>query len=204
MSALDVLEGKVDPATLRQKLVLIGTNGLGLADDQTTPLGEAIPGIEVQAQLLENLVDHTLLQRPIWARPLELALFLSMGALLIYATPRLPPRNSALLVLGCVVVLAGAGFLAFRLERVLFDAATPAVARSGRSTIGASVLSAAPRGDTAEGAARTYRADDARTGGAHVGRARGGATRADGHVAARRSVARRSPRRACRGDVPGA
>jgi CHASE2 domain-containing sensor protein/serine phosphatase RsbU (regulator of sigma subunit) len=128
VSALDVLEGKVDPATLRQKLVLIGTNGLGLADDQTTPLGEAIPGIEVQAQLLENLVDHTVLQRPIWARPLELALFLSMGALLIYATPRLPPRNSALLVLGCVVVLAGAGFVAFRLERVLFDAATPAVA----------------------------------------------------------------------------
>jgi CHASE2 domain-containing sensor protein len=67
VSALDVLEGKVDPASLQRKLILIGTNGLGLTDELTTPLGEAIPGIEVQAQLLENLVDHTLLRRPAWA-----------------------------------------------------------------------------------------------------------------------------------------
>jgi serine phosphatase RsbU (regulator of sigma subunit) len=33
-----------------------------------------------------------------------------------------------LLVLGCVVVLVGAGFAAFRLQRALFDAATPALA----------------------------------------------------------------------------
>ena len=127
VSAIDVLEGRVDPARLQQQLVLIGVTGLGLLEYQNTPVGERMPGSEIHAQLVENLFDQTLLRRPDWASALEMALFLLLGAWLVLATPRWKPHNAALLMLGGVVLPAALAFLAFRVQRVLFDAATPAV-----------------------------------------------------------------------------
>ena len=127
VSAVDVLEGKVDPARLAQKLVLIGVTGLGLLEYQNTPVGERMPGSEIHAQLLENLYDDTLLRRPDWAPWLETALFLMLGGWLVYATPRWKPRNAALLMVAGVLLPAAVAFAAFRAQRVLFDAATPAV-----------------------------------------------------------------------------
>jgi adenylate cyclase len=127
VSAVDVLEGKVDPARLRQKLVLIGVTGLGLIDYQNTPIGERMPGGEIHAQLLENLYDRTLLHRPASARALEEILLLVLGALLIWATPRWKVHHAALLALACLALPVVCGFLVFRSYRLLFDAATPAL-----------------------------------------------------------------------------
>jgi len=127
VSAIDVLEGKVDPLRLERQLVLIGLTGVGLLEYQNTPLGERMPGSEIHAQLLENLYDDTLLRRPDWAPWLETALFLMLGGWLVYATPRWKPRNATLLAIVGVVLPATIAFGAFRAQRTLFDAATPAV-----------------------------------------------------------------------------
>jgi serine phosphatase RsbU (regulator of sigma subunit)/CHASE2 domain-containing sensor protein len=125
VSAIDVLEGKVDPARLQQKLVLIGVTGQGLLDYKNTPIGEPMPGSEIHAQLLENLYDHTLLRRPTWGPAVEAILFLVLGALLVWVTPRWQPPYAALLALGSIALLMGLAFLAFHSQRLLFDAATP-------------------------------------------------------------------------------
>ena len=125
VSAVDVLDGNVDPQQIAQKLVLIGVTGVGMVEDKNTPLGLPMPGVEIHAQLLENLFDQTLLRRPAWAPPVEALAFLVLGALLIHATPRWSARNSALLAAGCVGVLVVSGYLAFRLQRLLFDALLP-------------------------------------------------------------------------------
>ena len=96
VSAQDVITGRVAPDRFESKLVLIGVTGQGLLEYQNTPLGVRMPGVEIHAQLLENLFDNTLLRRPAWAPALEGAVFLLLGALLIYATPRWKPRNAAL------------------------------------------------------------------------------------------------------------
>ena len=125
VSAVDVLDGKVDPERISDKLVLIGVTGVGMVEDKTTPLGELMPGVEIHAQLLENLFDDTLLHRPAWGAQAEALAFLLIGALFVYATPRLSARNSAMLALGCVVIVMLFGYFAFRLQRLLFDAALP-------------------------------------------------------------------------------
>jgi serine phosphatase RsbU (regulator of sigma subunit) len=127
VSAVDVLEGKVDPSRLREKLVVIGAVGLALSDWQNTPLGVAMPGSEIQAQLLENLIDQTWLARPPWAAALELALFVLLGLSLIWVTPRWTPRHAALLAGGSVIAGIVAAYAAFHWQRLLFDAATPAL-----------------------------------------------------------------------------
>ena len=127
VSAVDVLDGKVDPLRFEHKLVLIGTTGLAVADYQNTPLGVRMPGSEIQAQMLENLFDQTWLNRPRWAQGLEVALFTLFGAMLIMVTPRWKPRNAALLATACMVLPVAAGFIAFSSRRLVFDAAAPAL-----------------------------------------------------------------------------
>ena len=97
--------------------MLIGTTGLAVADYQNTPLGERMPGSEIHAQVLENLYDQTWLIRPRWAPRLELALFVLLGLLLIWATPRWKPRNAALLALGCIALPIAAGIVALSLAQ---------------------------------------------------------------------------------------
>jgi len=128
VSAVDVLDGKVDPTRFSQKLVLIGTTGLTMVDFQNTPLGERMPGAEIQAQLLENLYDQTWLSRPAWARGFELAVFVLLGMSLIWATPRWKPAHAGLLALGCIALPIAAGISAFVWRRLLFDVAAPALA----------------------------------------------------------------------------
>jgi len=125
VSAIDVLDGRVDPQQIARKLVLIGVTGVGMVEDKDTPIGLPMPGVEIHAQLLENLFDQTLLRRPAWAPGAEAIAFLLLGALLVYATPRWSARGSALLAAGCVALLVLFGYLAFRLQRLLFDAALP-------------------------------------------------------------------------------
>ena len=127
VSAVDVLEGRVDRAAIEDRMVLIGLSGVGLLDSQDTPIGQRMSGTEVHAQLLENLIDSSLLRRPRGAAPVEAVLLLVLGGLLVWATPRWRPFSAALLMLACVALPVLAGFALFRGERLLFDAATPAL-----------------------------------------------------------------------------
>ena len=128
ISAADVLAGSVPPERLRDRLVLIGATAFGLADYQTTPVTDRMPGVELHAQLLEGVLEGALLTRPPLARALELAIFAGAGLLLVVAVPRLRPRVSAVLLLGLIVVALALGFVAYRARGLLLDTATPALA----------------------------------------------------------------------------
>jgi serine phosphatase RsbU (regulator of sigma subunit)/CHASE2 domain-containing sensor protein len=125
VSAADVLAGKIDPALLHRQLVLIGPSAIGLHEFQDTPLGERMSGSEIQAQLLENMLDATLLHRPSWAPVAEALALLLLGAVLVWITPRTRPLNAALLMLAFIMVPVLGAFAVFRSQRLLFDAATP-------------------------------------------------------------------------------
>ena len=87
-----------------------------------------MPGSEIHAQLLENLYDETLLRRPSGRRGSRPPSSSLLGGWLVYATPRWKPRNAALLMLvGHRCCPAASRSCAFRAQRTLFDAATPAV-----------------------------------------------------------------------------
>jgi adenylate cyclase len=128
VSAADVLAGTVDNAELESKLVLVGLTALGLIDYQTTPLGERMPGVEIHAQVLENIFDGNLLSRPRWAPWVEGGTFLALGLVLVYAVPRLTPRRSGILLALLLAAMTGAGFLAYKSAGILIDALVPGAA----------------------------------------------------------------------------
>ena len=126
VSAEDVLTGKAPPDMLRNKLVLVGINGLGLLDYQVTALGERIPGVEVHAQILEQIFDGQYLHRPTGASWIEAALLAAAGLALVLLVPALRPWVSGSLLAALFAVLIAIGLVAFR-GGILINVAAPAI-----------------------------------------------------------------------------
>ena len=138
LSAADVLQGQVPGEALAGKLVLVGLTGLGLSDMRLTPLGESVPGIEIQAQMLESLLDGRMLLRPWWMKPAEQGLLAAAGLLMVWLVPLQARRRRSggrfaesrrwgWWVLGFVLVVLAAGFALFRSFGWMVDAAAPAI-----------------------------------------------------------------------------
>lgn len=141
VSAIDVLEARVDPMQLEGKLVMLGLTGSGLHDMRTTALGELVPGIEIQAQLLESLFDGRFLLRPWWMKWLEIGSILAIGCFLVWFVPRTDsplavflqtvPRASVWITLSLNVLLITLGYLMFRFSGLLLDASSFFIILSG-------------------------------------------------------------------------
>ncbi len=129
VSASAVLDGSVDPALIEGNLVLVGATAAALFDDVATPTSGAMPGVEVHAQVLEQMLTGSYLSRPAWAGRLEVYAVLGVGllVLLCFALKRLGPTWAAVLGFACVLVAIGGAWYAFVVERFLLDPLTPSV-----------------------------------------------------------------------------
>lgn len=128
VSAIDVLNGSVSPDRLQRSFVLIGVTAVALGDSVWTPVAEQMPGVELHAQLIENMDDQPFLTRPDWAPLAEAGVMIGVGGLLVLFTPRWPVRRATLVTLTCALALLLLAYTAFQFDRMLLDAATPAVA----------------------------------------------------------------------------
>ncbi len=128
ISAKDVLAVKAPPALLRNKLVLVGASAVGLRDIKATPLEAAIPGVEAQAFVIENILSKTFLTRPFWTTGAEIIFTVLISLLLIIVVPLLGPIRS--LIIGFIGVAASAGgvWYAFDQKGLLLDVTFPASA----------------------------------------------------------------------------
>jgi len=138
ISAEDLLSGRASPEQLREKFVLLGVTGLGLLDFQSTPLGERIPGVEVHAQLLEQIFDGRYLWRPTASAWLEAGLLVLAGIALVLAVPAVRPWMSAMVLAAILAILAAGGLAAFR-AGYLINVAAPAI---GAALLFAALLAA--------------------------------------------------------------
>jgi adenylate cyclase len=127
LSAADVLEGKVDPARVRGRLILIGTSAAGLGDIRSTPLGVSMPGVEIQAQILETAISGAGLTRPLLVQGIEIFGIAAVGLLLIVLVPILGARWTILLLFGAVALFVVAAWYAFDRQSILFDAVYPSL-----------------------------------------------------------------------------
>ncbi len=110
--------------------MLVGVTGVGLLDYKATPLGEQVPGVELHAQLIEQIFDRAFLVRPSWALWLELALLAAGAAVLIILVPSARVRASVAALAVLLAFFAAAAFWSFK-RGVLLDAAWPAIGLAG-------------------------------------------------------------------------
>ncbi len=138
VSAADVMGGNVAPGMLKNKLVLVGITGLGLVDQPPIPMGYRVPGVEIRAQLLENIFDNTFLKRPEWIRYLEAGLFGLLALIIAQQVPQRRPAEAFALLIGLTLVMVIGGLVAFT-RGLLADVASPA---AGAALVFALVLGA--------------------------------------------------------------
>jgi adenylate cyclase len=128
VSAEAAIAGRVDPALFKGHLVLIGTSAAGLRDMRSTPLTAGMPGVEIHAQLLENVLAGQYLVRPNYALGLELVILALGGLLLIVLVPEISARwTLGLHGLACAALFGGS-FYVFAERAVLFDWSFPVFA----------------------------------------------------------------------------
>ncbi|HKX43713.1 MAG TPA: CHASE2 domain-containing protein [Burkholderiaceae bacterium] len=111
VSYLDVLEGRVPPASLRDAIVLVGATAPGLMDAYPTPVSgqdALMPGVEISAQALAALREGRRL-RP--ASPWEAALLTLVALVLAAAALRFaPPRVAVCAMLALLPLTACAAW----------------------------------------------------------------------------------------------
>lgn len=125
VSALDVLEGRVPPEKIAQKLVLIGTSAVGLLDVKTTPVDPVMPGVEIHAQVLESVLTRTVLSQPNWAIAAEFFFALILGLLVIAFAPNFGPVTLVAVGTLFATVLIGTSWYFYTQHRLLIDFTYP-------------------------------------------------------------------------------
>src|SRR6266516_7427950 len=126
--AWKVLSGEVSREDVAGRIILVGTSAPGLLDLRATPLDSAVPGVEIHAQLLENILAGRSLVRPDYALAMEESVIIVLGLLLAVGLPRVTARSAAAFGFLTIAALFLGCWLAFRNWGLLLDPVYSALA----------------------------------------------------------------------------
>lgn len=136
VSAKAVLDGSVPADRLDGHIVFIGTSALGLKDLRHTPIAANVPGVEVHAQIVEQILSGVYLLRPDYATGLELLFIAVLGALFVVLLPRLSGGQMALVALLGIAIAVLGPWHAFSLGHQLIDPVYPAATLAAVYAVG--------------------------------------------------------------------
>ncbi|MBA3695765.1 MAG: adenylate/guanylate cyclase domain-containing protein [Methylotenera sp.] len=105
VSATDVLSNKVDPAILKNKIVLLGTTAAGLMDLRATPVQNIYAGVEIHANIIAGILDNNIKEHPAYTLGAEFLLLLLVGLLLAFFLPILSPLWATVVTLSTTSVV---------------------------------------------------------------------------------------------------
>ncbi|MGA9754373.1 MAG: adenylate/guanylate cyclase domain-containing protein [Desulfobaccales bacterium] len=88
-SAAAVLNRSLPAGALKDKIVLVGATAVGIYDLRVTPFSGNFPGAEVQATIMDNLLQRNFLRTPPFGLVLMLLILVVLAILLGLALPRL-------------------------------------------------------------------------------------------------------------------
>ena len=123
ISITDVLHDRVDPALLKNKIVLVGTTASGLLDLRSTPVGEAYPGVEIHASMISGILDHNLKERPGYMLGAEVVWLLLIGISLSFLLPLFSPAKAILASAFSLISTAGLSLIVWQNANILMPVA---------------------------------------------------------------------------------
>jgi adenylate cyclase len=125
VSAADLIGGRMPQGRLAGHLVLVGTSAIGLGDFRATSLGVPMAGVEVHAQVLENIMGKTMLVRPNYTIAIELVTTLLLCILVIVLAPSISARMLISLSMLLLIGYVSASYYLFYTQRILLDPSFP-------------------------------------------------------------------------------
>ncbi len=135
VSAATILDGDVDDPFLRWRIdghfILIGATAPGLGDIVATPMSASVPGVEVHAEILEQIIDGTLLTRPDWASGAERMTAWAVGLLIVGIVVLAAYGWAAIGAAAVFATIPALSFLAFDRFDVILGPTVPMLAALG-------------------------------------------------------------------------
>lgn len=127
LSAWKIFAGEIPDALLDGNIVLLGSSAQGLMDLRFTPLGGIMPGVEIHAQAIEQILSGHNLYQPDWALAAESIIMIIGGLVIGFLAIRTKALFAAITTFMCLAALLWGGWCAFRYYGLLFNTATPAL-----------------------------------------------------------------------------
>lgn len=85
----DVVNGRIAPELLKDKLVFVGATALGIYDMRVTPYHSNTPGVEMHAAVADNIITGRFIQRTGIETVIDIAVIVLIGLLTFFLTARL-------------------------------------------------------------------------------------------------------------------
>jgi adenylate cyclase len=97
-SATDVLHKKIPANALAGKIAILGTAAAGLGDIQATAVQGSFPGVEIQASLIDGILENNFSYKPEWTTGAEIVLTFMLGLIFAILFPFLGPRALSIFI----------------------------------------------------------------------------------------------------------
>jgi len=123
--AWKLFEKDFDASGLDGAIAFVGTSAAGLKDLRVSALNPMLPGVEVHANVAEQVLLKKYLERPDWAPGAEVVYMLGFGLLLLLLLPRLGAALCAWVGAGGVALALYASWRAFSAYGYLLDPVFP-------------------------------------------------------------------------------
>ena len=105
-SITDILNNNFPKGTFKDKIVLVGATAIGLGDIRNTPFSSTgeYAGIEVHANVIDNILTKSFLHKPTWSNIYDIFTIIILGLLIGIVLPRLSAIKGILFTIALFVL----------------------------------------------------------------------------------------------------
>ena len=108
-----VLKKEFQTSLFRDKIVILGPTAPGIGDRFVTPISSSLPGVEIIANSVSNILREEFFMRPQWTSFLELGIILLFGLYISFLLPRLKAGTGAIITLILLLSYGTVGTILF-------------------------------------------------------------------------------------------
>jgi len=112
-SISDILHKRLPPGLFKDKIVLVGATATGVYDLRVTPFSPVYPGVEIHANVIDNILHQNFLKHAIWTKGLDVISIVCFGFIMGLSVPRLKALQGVLVCLGLLTVFVVANTYIF-------------------------------------------------------------------------------------------
>ena len=116
VSAVDVMNNDFDQKRIENKIILIGSSAQALFDIVKISNGRTVPGVEVHAHIIDNILNDESIVKNIYTHLVENIIFLILVIFLIFIPVKIKPKFSIIFFVGSIFVINLSSIIIYQLN----------------------------------------------------------------------------------------
>jgi len=124
-SFVDVVSGKLPAETFRDKIVLVGASAVGIYDIRVTPFSSIFPGVEVHANLMDNILHQGFLWAPTGLLNPAATVVIIMSLIMCWLQPRVRAWYGLALLINMIILYAYLNYFLFSRHNIYLQMLYP-------------------------------------------------------------------------------